>query len=362
MKSHNVAIFLAACLPGWIVAGATHAQEQDLADELAAAVALVEKVLGPIEQYAKANPESEPLPDIDYEAIRLQAQADRTRYEQVITGLELDSVDSYNPILTEAYLNLAWTLEVLGIYEEAGAVYDKALQSIRINNGLNSIEQIPILEELQENSIAMQDWEKVDRFSNLAFHVTRRNYPIGDERRVRALDDLGQWKLRAVRDELTDRYQLFVRDTITMYSSERELLEAMPEYDNKGIHLAILHLGEAKARLAIAQQILDRPLRDFGTSGQQSYTTQVCRTVVLPNGKVIQECQTVEMPNIDYYLNPSVRKNQEISSNLLDIRRSIGDAYEQLQKEGDLAQRSALLVEMQDLTNAYNTFITENSL
>jgi len=362
MKSHNIAIFLTAWLVGWLVAGAAAAQEQDLADELAAAAALVEKVLGPIEQYAKANPEPEPLPEIDFEAIRLQAQVDRTRYEQVISDLELDSVGSYNPILTEAYLNLAGTLGVLGMLEEAGTVYDKALQSIRINNGLNSMEQIPILEELQENSIAMQDWEKVDRFSNLAFHITRRNFPIGDEHRVRALDELGQWKLRAVRDELTDRYQQFVRDTITMYSSERELLEAMPDYDNKGIHLAVLHLGEAKAKLAIAQQILDRPLGDFGTSGQQSYTTQVCRMVLLPNGSVRQECETVEIPNIDYYLNPSARKNQEISSNLQDIRRSIGDAYEQLQKEGDLAQRNALLAEMQNLTNAYNTFVTENAL
>jgi DNA repair ATPase RecN len=84
--------------------------------------------------------------------------------------------------------------------------------------------------------------------------------------------------------------------------------------------------------------------------------------VLLPNGSVRQECETVEIPNIDYYLNPSARKNQEISSNLQEIRRSIGDAYEQLQKEGDLAQRNALLAEMQNLTNAYNTFVTENAL
>jgi tetratricopeptide (TPR) repeat protein len=356
MKSQCLIIFLFA----WLLSNAALAQVNYSAEELAAAVALVEKVLGSPKPETKHDPK--PEPEIDYEAIRVEAQADRARYEQVISDLELTSVGSYNPSLTEAYLNLAGTLERLDLYEEAAAVYDQALQSIRINNGLNSMEQLPVLEELQENSIAIQDWEKVDRFSNLAFHITRRNFSLGDERRVKALDDLGQWKLRAVRDELTDKHLQFVQDTIVMYSSERELLEAIPDYEQKSIHLAVLHLGEARAKLAIAQDVLDRPLGDFGTSGQQTYTTQVCRMVILPNGKIIQECEAVEMPNMDYYLDPSMRKSQEISRNLLDIRRSIGNAYKELQKHEDLNERNPLLEEVQVLTNAYNSFITENAL
>jgi hypothetical protein len=88
----------------------------------------------------------------------------------------------------------------------------------------------------------------------------------------------------------------------------------------------------------------------------------VCRMVILPNGKIIQECEAVEMPNMDYYLDPSMRKSQEISRNLLDIRRSIGNAYNELQKHEDLNERNALLEEVQVLTNAYNSFITKNAL
>lgn len=298
------------------------------------------------------------------EALILQARVDRDRYEQVVADLELQaSADTWNADLNEAYLNLAGTLDVLGIHDEAAIVYDKALQNTRIGNGLNNLQQLPILEALLENSLEQQDWEKADSYAHLAFHIARRNYAIGDTRRTDALNRLSQWKLRVAKEELTGSYRQYARDTIAIYRTEMNLVEETAgDFENEGVYLASLHLGEARAKLALAEQVLEQPLGDFRTTGQQTITTQRCRPMRLPDGRMTQICETVEVPNIDYYLDPSVRKNQEISQNLLDIRRAILDAFDELQKDGDIGQRNALLAEMQEITKAYNAFVTDNSL
>lgn len=303
-------------------------------------------------------------PDSEQDDARFEeALADRAKHEQVIASLE-NSVSqyAYSAELTEAYLNLAGTLEVLEQYEDAAKVYDQALQTIRISNGLNSLEQIPVLEQLQENYLIQQNWDAVDSNAHLIYHIARRNYALGDSRRFQALDKLGQWKLKAANEELISDFRVYARDTLTLYSSEISLLENTGDYADKGIHLATLHLGEARANLSMAKQVMDRPLSDYRTTAQQTITTQRCRLVRLGDGKVTQICETVEVPNIDYYLDPSIMKNQDINQNLLGIRKSISKAFEELQKDGNVEQRNALLAEMQELTKTYNAFVTDNSL
>lgn len=296
-------------------------------------------------------------------AVLAQAREDKLRYEQVISALEnATSQNVYNPELTEAYLNLAGVLEVLEENEAAAAVYDKALQTVRISSGLNSLQQLPVLEQLLENNLARGDWENVDNFAHLIFHIARRNYPVGDIRRVEALDRLATWKLRAIRESLFDGGSRSAFETVAMFRSEITLLEESGNFDGKGIQLATLHLGEARGQLEVARQINERPLSDYRTTSQQTISQQQCRTIRLPNGQVTTVCETVEVPNMEFYLDPAARKNQEIRIYLGNIRDAISAAFTALQEDGDVARRTELAEEMQSLTQAYNTFITENRL
>lgn len=296
-------------------------------------------------------------------AVLERAQQDRVRYARIITELENStSQNIYNPELTEAYLNLAGTLETLSLFEEASVLYNQALQTTRIGSGLDSLEQIPILERLLANSQTQQEWDNVDTDVHLIFHIARRNFPVGDPRRLSALEKLGKWKLKAATEALVDGYARDARDALGLYDTELELVEAMDDYEGKSLHMAALHLGEARAMLVLAAQTYARPLTDYQTSGRETITTQTCRNVRMADGRIIQVCETIEVPNIDYYLDPSLRKNQEIGQYLEDIRENITLAYDALQDDGDVETRIALLAEMQELTESYNTFVTKNSL
>jgi len=302
-------------------------------------------------------------PDTIDPDIIARTEQDRIRYAQAITELENSTNQNiYNPELTEAYLNLAGTLEKLSLFDEATEVYNQALQTTRIGNGLNSLEQIPILERMLENNQTMQQWDAADSNAHLIFHIARRNFPAGDPRRISALDKLGKWKLKSAEQELLDGYNNDAWEALGLYDNELELLEDKGDHEVQGVQMAALHLGKARAALALASQTFARPISDYQTPGQQTITTQRCVPVTLADGRVIRVCETVEVPNLEYYLDPSLRKNQEISQHLEDIREGIVLAYYALQEDGDTEARIALLEEVQVLTNSYNTFVSDNSL
>ena len=295
--------------------------------------------------------------------VRRQAMADRTRYEKTVADLEARApLDTYDAELSEAYMDLASVLSTLGLFDEAEEAYDKALQRIRISNGLDSTQQLPVMEALLANNIRKGDWKAVDANSQLIFHIKRRNYPVGDERRLRALEQLGEWKLKAAREQLFDGYASMAREAALLYSSEIAFLDSAREYEGKQFDLATLHLGEARTKLVIAQILLDRPLSEFGISGQKTFSSQVCRIIRLPDGRFMQVCETVEVPNTSYYLEPAMRKNQEINTQLTDVREAITGAYQFLQTGEDMEQRARLLTEVRELTAAYNAFVTDNAL
>jgi len=321
-------------------------------------------------------PESEPSqtesPDLDsaeqltpeqQEAIQ-QAVLKREQYKQIIDRLELEAgTDVYSAELIEAYRDLGFAFYTLEQYEEAVAAFDKALQSVRISNGINSVQQLPVLQEILISNESMGDWEAVDANSHLIFHINRKNFPVGDERRIQALNELGKWTLKAVSDEQIKGFQSSAGELVDLYKNEIRQTEKLANYDGKNFHLAFLYLGEARAKMSVTKEIIERPLTDYMMGQPQSTTTTRCYLVRLPNGRATQVCETVEVPNLDYYIDPSQRQYQEISRNLNDIRGAISDAFDIVQTEEAYSERlNLLLTEIQQLTESYNTFVTENAL
>lgn len=327
-----------------------------LSPEPAAASATAE---APDEPAAPAPAEPEPDPD----TLR-QAASDRRTYENVIDRLQEDaSQNIYNPELTEAYLNLAGTLTTLRQFEEAAGVYDQALQNARISNGLNSPVQIPILARSIESFKTLGDWQRVDADFHLIYHIARRNYPVGDEHRIQALNDLVDWKLEAASRKLVPQTLGDAMKIAEIYDREIQLLEAAAETPGKRYEMASLYLGKAKAGINVTREFMEIPRSEYRTGGSSSTMTQRCFNVRLPNGTYQLICQTVEVPNMDYYIDPQIQKDMNIGRELRDIREDIVDAYKVLQTADDDPQRrDAMLSRVQDVTNYYNAFVNGNGL
>jgi tetratricopeptide (TPR) repeat protein len=294
----------------------------------------------------------------------LQAMANREQYTQLINQLELEAgADAYRPALSQAYMDLGLTLQTLEQHDEAAEAFDKALQSVRISDGLNSPLQLPMLQELYNSNLANADWEGADVYAHLMYYVARKNFAAGDERRLAALQQMGNWKLKAESENLLSEYSNALGSAIETYEQEIELLQSMP-LEGNNLTLATLYLGEARLKMILAQQIYDRPLTEYQTPGRErSTTTTRCFFVRLANGSVTQMCETIEVPQLDFYTVPNDMKLREISGNLKDIREALVKAFTLLQIEMEqVEKRDELLAEMNQITESYNTFVTEHSM
>lgn len=293
-----------------------------------------------------------------------QALSNREQYTQLINQLELEAgADAYRPELSQAYMDLGLTLQDLEQHDEATEAFDKALQSVRISDGLNSALQLPMLQELYNSNLARADWEGADLYAHLMFYVARKSFAAGDERRLAALEQMGNWKLKAENENLLSEYSNALGSAIETYEQEIELLQSMP-LEGNNLTLATLYLGEARLKMILAQQIYDRPLTEYQTPGRErSTTTTRCFFVRLANGSVTQMCETIEVPQLDFYTVPNDMKLREISGNLKDIREALVKAFTLLQIEMEqVEKRDELLAEMNQITESYNTFVTEHSM
>ncbi len=293
-----------------------------------------------------------------------QALSNREQYTQLINQLELEAgADAYRPELSQAYMDLGLTLQVLEQHDEATEAFDKALQSVRISDGLNSALQLPMLQELYNSNLARANWEGADLYAHLMFYVARKSFAAGDERRLAALEQMGNWKLKAENENLLSEYSNALGSAIETYQHEIELLQSMP-LEGNNLTMATLYLGEARLKMILAQQIYDRPLTEYQTPGRErSTTTTRCFFVRLANGSVTQMCETIEVPQLDFYTVPNDMKLREISGNLKDIREALVKAFTLLQIEMEQAEkRDELLAEMNRITESYNSFVTEHSM
>lgn len=300
--------------------------------------------------------------NIDEETRQL-ATTDKEKYEQSIAELEQQaSQNVYSDDLAQAYLGLATSLVTLSQYEEASVAFDKALQTIRINNGLNSLQQIPVLEELASANEAQGKWEDVDDTTHLLFHIARRNYPVGDERRVDALEKLRNWKFKKALDVNLEGLNNDIPDIVQIYETELRLLASVDDYKGKNFHQAKLHLGEASSKLQLAQQILKNPLSEYGPTMRTTTTRRQCFMVRLRNGGVGQFCEMVEVPNMDNYMETQNSRARLVERNLAGIRDALRETYLLLQTDEEPELRDYLLTEMNEVTQAYNSFVNEKSL
>lgn len=286
----------------------------------------------------------------------------KARLESLIASLESSSpVNIDSAELAKAYADLAQTLSELDQHEQALEAFDLALQTTRMRTGLNSPEQLPILHSILKTYEKQGEWQALVSTSHLAFHISRRSFDVGDQRRINALLQLGSSQMKSARENTDDRFDNTYFEVATLYRTEIELLEGAADTPEKNIQLSQLYLGEAAAKLETAKLIFDRPLSDYGTTSQRTIRTQVCRNVPTADGRILRVCDIVETPDINNFVQPYNIKYGEIQRNLRDTRESIISAVKLLQADGNIEMRDILLAQVDALTIDYNTFVSENS-
>ena len=124
--------------------------------------------------------------------------------------------------------------QLLGDHAAAVRTFDHAMHVNRINNGLHSTRQIPIVEELIESYLAMEDWSNADLYYNYLFYVQQKAYGTDDPRMIPVLAQLGRWHLQA--------FNIGFGDTLALRLSSAQLL-----FD-AAVRMVALHFGRQDER------------------------------------------------------------------------------------------------------------------
>jgi tetratricopeptide (TPR) repeat protein len=277
---------------------------------------------------------------------------------------ELEALNGpYGDELSEAYLGLGNNLLGQQQYGEAIAVFDKALQLARIRDGLNSIRQLPVLVELIDASLDNNDWQTTNDYVHLYWQIAKHNYPPGRNERILALKQLSIWQEQAASENLLDTMLGELRNSTKLYEAEIEALSTSGNQSAYTRQLADLQLGYASLQYQLARETFQRPLEDYQDGTKSTVQQEQCRMIFLPNGRITSVCSLVEIPDVNYYIGQSARRDREIFSYLGNMEQAVQEAYVLMQQiENPVEEDVRMLVRIRELTLQHNGFIEKNGM
>lgn len=227
-----------------------------------------------------------------------------------------------DPQLGEQFLGLGLLYKNHGQYKKAIEVLNRSLQIKRVNDGIQNMDQVPILKALINANAAAKNWDELDGNYHLLLWVYQRNLDPGDPKLLPIIDAVGSWKLYAYRNELLKEQPVAtLNDLVDMYQSTVNLMTKL--YGENDPRLMRPLKGLCIARYQMISNIENTPLNEFQGFERRTRTERQCAPMLDPSGRVIMVCRPVEIPNPGYYVSKQFVKNQRVSEEMYSIRTSL---------------------------------------
>ena len=151
-----------------------------------------------------------------------QAPVDVAPYQQQLQSLE-EGGGPYTDGLAEPLASLGRHYRSQGDYEQAVALYRRAMHVVRINDGLNSDRQIPLLRELLVSYREAGDLQSLDERYSYFFHLYGNGQPPYSQLRIGAALEYMRWQREAIRREMGGDQ----RRLIKLIELNEDILESM---------------------------------------------------------------------------------------------------------------------------------------
>jgi tetratricopeptide (TPR) repeat protein len=171
------------------------------------------------------DPESDPAFGQRLDSIRL--------YSNTVADIELDG-GAWDRDLVEELASLGRLQQQQGDHGGAIQTLDRAIHVNRINSGLYTLEQIPVVEQLISSHMALGNWEEADTYNNYLFHVQQKAYGLNDPRLIPVLDRLATWNVQAFKIGYGNLLGIKLRQSQIMFNAAARMVN--------------LHFGKADKR------------------------------------------------------------------------------------------------------------------
>jgi len=258
------------------------------------------------------------------EARALEISRELAARESAIENMQSE-LGIYDAALIEAYADFANFYRQLEDYASAISLYSEALQIARINTGLYSEQQFPIIEALIDNNGKLEEWRAVDDLQQLNYHISSRVFAVSDSQYLIAADDFGDWKLRVIRENLLDQSGRGLLNTAEDLSDfyERIIDSAELHSDIKPESLLVMIYGKSQADLTLARSTAAMPYTAFEGTVSRYVNQTRCQTVTNSRGQVVRQCYTVQVENPRYRQSQRDAKQMFLSRYTRQISNSI---------------------------------------
>ena len=284
-------------------------------------------------------------------------EAERAREAEVARQFELrlQAIDEmqgsqgiYAPQLQEAYADLGALYDEIEDFDSAISVYTDALQISRINTGLYSEQQIPVIRSLIESNGRLRNWQEADDLQELQYHISSRLYGLDDPAYLDAAQDYGDWKLRLLRENLLDlgyrAYSRSAEDLSDFYERLIANMDVQPNYRPE--NMIDIFQGKSEADLVLVRAIASTPYTAFeGTASRYVYE-QRCRNVRNRTGQIVRECVNVQVENPRYRQSQVDAKRYAMDRSTRAVQASI-DRLRQIYEQSDLSRAEREQLESQ---------------
>ena len=259
----------------------------------------------------------------------------------------------YSPQLQEAYGDLAALYAEVGDFESAIRVYTDALQISRINIGLYSDEQLPIIASLIQSNSQLSNWEETDDLHELRYHISSRFYELGDLAYLEAAENYGEWKLRLLRQNLLDLgYRSYSRNAEDLSDFYERLLDNLEiQTDTRPKNLIGIITGKSETDLVLARAIASTPYTSFEGTVSRYLNQQRCRNVRNATGQTVRECVNVQVENPRYRQSQADAKQIAMNRRARAVQESIDRLRQIYEQSSDLGRvgRAELEAQIADL-------------
>ncbi|GMG87180.1 hypothetical protein [Biformimicrobium ophioploci] len=229
------------------------------------------------------------------------------RYRQMVE--EVEAVEgAYGNGLDEHLIGLGSALQEMGAHEEAIDHFKRAMLVNRVNEGLYSLNQAPIIERMIESNIAMGNWEGATDTYSYLFWLNKKNFGENDPRMLPVINKLSAWHLQSYMEEKGG----------TMFE---HLVNATNLY-KLAVDIITNNFGEDDLRLVEALRGLKASNYYLATYRGEPAQTVTVNSNFGPGGDV----PTAEQARFDHYKLNSFRNGRNAITRIVDVYQRNPDA------------------------------------
>ena len=137
-----------------------------------------------------------PAPSADVPAGTPNRTADISAYRARISEMQIDE-NPYSATLREQYDALGTLLQETGDHVAAIAAFESAMHIDRVNDGLYTLNQIPLVEKIIASHEALGNFSDVNDFHGYLFYLQQKTFEEGDPRLLAAKEDWADWNVES---------------------------------------------------------------------------------------------------------------------------------------------------------------------